>query len=82
MVLELKIKSDQEVLVALMANQILHLNATDDLINDLPSTPILNTDIKDTLNQWINTGFSDEVPLHVRGMLISCYETCCKSSHS
>lgn len=48
------------------------------IVTDLPTT-ILNEDIVNTLKNWIDKGFDDTVPLHVRGMLISCYESCCKS---
>lgn len=63
-----------------MLSHVLEHTASNVIIDDLPTTPVLNENIKETLSEWINNGFSDDVPLHVRGMLIACYETCCNSS--
>ena len=46
------------------------------IVTDLPKT-ILNEEIVNTLKNWIDKGFDDTVPWHVRCMLISCYESCC-----
>lgn len=72
--LELKTRLVKEALEVQMNNALQTLK--EPIVTDLPKT-ILNEEIVNTLKNWIDKGFDDTVPWHVRGMLISCYESCC-----